>query len=467
MAVDRDQLRRMLVELSVEREVVGDVVGRRRVLQVAHVLAEDRLTVLDQAEGVLELAAEGQNLPVFGETHGQRNRRRRIAPRPAQQARPAQVDAQDRIVDPAGDFPIVHQGEVGDLGQLCAGLVVGDALRPARDVAAGHDHRPGQAAQHQVMQRRVGQHEAQPVEAGGHGLGQGLALRLQEDDRRGRAAQQRLFFLGDRAETPDHLDVPCHQREGLAAPALAGAQEGHHLGHGRVAGQVKAADALDRDDVAPHQQGAGRIDVVVSGDGLVARRTAAQVLDPGPRAAGVAGDRLGVEAPVGRVLVLAPAVRAEREVAHRGLAAVVGRGFDDGKARPAVGAVGEGIAVAPGEGIADFGQAVGAGRHVRGHRGPHRAADRGGDLEALRRQIVEGRPVDPVDPRQGGNLRPQAFGEALQLRAPEPDLDPVAGVAHVAGEAQLGRDTPDRRAETDALDLAAHGDGFTLHAADP
>ena len=62
MPVNGDDLRRVLEQVAVEGQVVSHVVSGRRVLQVAHVLAEDRLAILDQAEAVLEFAAERQHL---------------------------------------------------------------------------------------------------------------------------------------------------------------------------------------------------------------------------------------------------------------------------------------------------------------------------------------------------------------------------------------------------------------------
>ena len=76
------------------------------------------------------------------------------------------------------------------------------------------------------------------------------------------------------------------------------------------------------------------------------------------RPAARAGDRLGVEPPVGRIVVFGPARGAHRERGHRGPRPVVGQLLDDRPARAAVRAIGERIVVASLGRIADFGQAL-------------------------------------------------------------------------------------------------------------
>ena len=88
------------------------------------------------------------------------------------------------------DRPVVRQKDVGDAGQALESVVVvvGDRLVGA--VAAGHDQRPaGQAAKQQMVQRRVGQHDAQEGIAGRDCLGDGDAGPLAEQhDRAARRA---------------------------------------------------------------------------------------------------------------------------------------------------------------------------------------------------------------------------------------------------------------------------------------
>ena len=74
----------------------------------------------------------------------------------------------------------------------------------------------------------------------------------------------------------------------------------------------------------------------------------------------MAGDRLGMEAPVERVLVLALTVGAERKSGHGRVGAVIRDAGDDTVARTAVRAGYEWIAEAPVVRVKQLPQAVGA-----------------------------------------------------------------------------------------------------------
>ena len=125
---------------------------------------------------------------------------------------------------------------------------------------------------------------------------------------------------------------------------------------GRVAGEMPAAEALHGEDRTVQQQR----------DGVLERQREL-------RPAGGAADGLGVEAPVGRILVLAAAVGAHVERGHRRVRPVVGHRADDREARPAVRAVHERVAVAPVGGVEELAEAVVAGRDVgRDERGARR-----------------------------------------------------------------------------------------------
>ena len=107
------------------------------------------------------------------------------------------------------------------------------------------------------------------------------------------------------------VEIAHHQRERLARAALARAQAGHGVGVGRVAGELKAAEPLDRQDFPAHQQARRAVDRIERGDDFRAERSAVAAFEPGPRSAGGAGDRLGVEAAVVRRVVFAGAGGAQ------------------------------------------------------------------------------------------------------------------------------------------------------------
>ena len=108
-----------------------------------------------------------------------------------------------------------------------------------------------------------------------------------------------------------------------------------------------------------------------------------------------AGHGLGVEPPVGRVAVLGVAGVAQGEGAHRRLRPVVRELLDDRGARPAVGAVGERVAVPPVRGVEQLAQAVVAGGDVGREQAIGR---RGGDA------LVDGE----RDGQVRGQLRPSS-----------------------------------------------------------
>ena len=119
---------------------------------------------------------------------------------------------------------------------------------------------------------------------------------------------------------------------------------------GRLAGvdqKLKSANAFQRNDLAQAQR---------------FRR----IFDGSVEFWSAGGTRvgLGVEAAVGRILIFLAAGRAEHELPHRCIGTVVGDVDDDGVARSAVGAVGEGIEKAAVGGIEQLFAAVGTGREV-------------------------------------------------------------------------------------------------------
>ncbi|OIQ69703.1 hypothetical protein GALL_486950 [mine drainage metagenome] len=166
-----------------------------------------------------------------------------------------------------------------------------------------------------------------------------------------------------------------------------------------------------------------------------------------------------MEAPVGWVGILGGAVRAHGESRHGGVGAVVGHSAHDGQARPAVGAVGEGMVPAAAGRVVHLGEAGGAGRRVRRHLGGSMAALAGGDGEVVgglaRRQRHH---VDGVDPGQRRAVRTQPGRQRVECvgRAPGGDEHAVGVVAHGAGEVEVAGQPPHHRPEADALHHAAY-----------
>ena len=140
-------------------------------------------------------------------------------------------------------------------------------------------------------------------------------------------------------------------------------------------------------------------------------------------------------------MVFARAVGAHREAGHGGAGAVVGQRGDDGEARAAVGAVDEGVPVAPVGRVALFGGAFGAHGDVGGGEraaavGPRRVRDREAGA-ADDRNVLR---LNRFDDRQRRGVVGEPGEEVVEIRGVALDLDDRAGavVAHRTGQAERG-----------------------------
>ena len=218
-----------------------------------------------------------------------------------------------------------------------------------------------------------------------------------------------------------------------------------------VAGQVIAAESLDGDDRA----GAERRDALLERN-----------REPWP--ADRARDRLRVEAPVGRILVLAPALGTQRKAGHRRARPVVRDVDDDREARPALRAVDERVAVAAIGRVEELGEAVVAGRDVgRDQRTATGALARDDpELAFARRRQRCGR--DGLDAGQNRSLVPQPGRERVERPAVALRLDDDARavVEHEAAERVPTRQPVHERPVADSLDDTGNAEAppFDSHA---
>ena len=197
-------------------------------------------------------------------------------------------------------------------------IAVAERDRLVRDVPAREHERLdaelGEVGQQNVVQRRVREHHAE--------LGHAGRDRARPPARPACAAPARSAARPRRAASAR----PRRARRARSAAAAsrtisANGRSSRRLRVrssrtallvGRVAGQVVAADALDREHRAVGEPARG------GANGVVGRRERAIGAPPpsssrARRPAGRAGVRLGVEAPVAGIVVLAPARRAHRE----------------------------------------------------------------------------------------------------------------------------------------------------------
>jgi hypothetical protein len=217
---------------------------------------------------------------------------------------------------------------------------------------------------------------------------------------------------------------------------------------------VIAAETLDGQDLAVGQHGRRRPQRITVSDRIPRRGVQGQL-----GAAGRTADRLGVEAPVGGVVIFGGAGGAQREAGHGGEGPVVGHAGHDGEAGTAVGAVGERVAVPTLAGVEHLEQAGGArgdvGRHQR-HRLAALLAVH--DLERRRAERVDELGRDRLDDGQRRRLCPQRVEESLHQAVVAFDLDEDTPgvVAHEPAQAEPRGQPVDERAVPDSLDNALH-----------
>ena len=296
------------------------------------------------------------------------DRRRGVAPGPAQHLhRLARGPGpHHRVVAADVDGPVVGEDGVDHRAQAGegVGVVVGDGL--VGQVAAGHHQGPAEAVEQEGVERGVGQHEAQLGQAGGDAGGAGRSRPGGGRGRSGAGATPApprppaLRWATRRASSRSRTITA----NGLSSRALRRRSSATASGVAGVDGQVVAAQALDGQDSSRRQQGHRLVEGVVGLGHEVAVGREQGELGAADRAA----HRLGVEAAVGGVGVLGPAVVAQDEAGHGGRRPVVGDRRDDRVPGPAVGAVDERVAEAAVGGVEHLPGAVGAGGHVDAHR---------------------------------------------------------------------------------------------------
>ena len=383
------------------RDAVPEAEQRIEVAQIADVGSHPGARAGGQAEGRLLLGAAGEDRPL--RRGRQRDALRHVAAGAPDRQRPrgrSGVErAHHRVLGADVDRAAVAEEGVGDRAEPAQrfGVAVGDRL--LGDVARGQHQGLAQVGEQQVMERRVGQHHAEVGAAGrDRGGDRGAGPAPGDRDRPLPPAEQALLGRAQLDQPPRRIEVGGDQREGLALAALAAPQLRNRALVGGPAGEVVAADPLDREDRAAGQHRRG------GGDRVAVRGRVdpppAGLTQLGARPAVRAGVRLGVEAAVAGVLVLGAAGGAHLEPGHRRRRAVVGDGADDREAGTAGGAVDERVAVATVAGVEQLGEAGLAGRRIRRDRRPRRAAAlRGEDAELGARRAARRRPARPTRPR--------------------------------------------------------------------
>ena len=168
---------------------------------------------------------------------------------------------------------------------------------------------------------------------------------------------------------------------------------------------------------------------------------------------------LGVEPPVGRIVILLPTLRTHGKISHRSVGPVVRQIANDGKPRTTMGTIDERITRPTVLRIRQFAQTIRARRQVRGNMHRHRSNGvRVNDLKAggpLHRQHPL---IDSSDDGLTGRGLPKLLeksGNDLFL-AFNFKTDTVRIVADKAGQTVCNRGAIDSRSKTNPLDTTGN-----------
>ncbi len=222
---------------------------------------------------------------------------------------------------------------------------------------------------------------------------------------------------------------------------------------------MKSANALDRDDLAICQEGGGGLDCIAIGRCVFLR--SAGVLQPNLWPANGARIGLRVKAPAGRIAILREAGVAHSEGIHARCGSVVRDRMHDGEPRPAMRAIGEGVAIAAVGWVADVGKAGGAGRGIGGDACSDRAGLALNDVEAFAFKACFARgDFYGVDARERRGFRRKSVPESIKCRLLPPSMDEnaFAVVQHLAQKPETPCQPPNRRTEPNTLNEPTHPD---------
>ena len=424
-------------------------------LEVTDVRPEERAMSRSDADGVLELRADGEHR--LGKAVLQLHSSGGIPAGAAEHRRDPGDHAHDRVVRARLDPAVVHQEDVGDLAETLEGLVVVDGHRLVGRVAGGHHQRHARFAQEDVVQRRVRQEETDERiltrDLGGQSR---LLPARDEHDRPLDGGQQRAVLIGELGDALGFAEVPDHDGERLRLAALAVAKTHDRHRRGGVAREMKPAQAFDGDGHRRAQRAGGEVDGEIGGD-LPTLRIECDELRP----AHGTGVRLRVKPPVQRVFVLPPAVGAHPEGGHGRLLAVVRDVADDRVARAAVRAVGEGVEEPAVLRIEDVVEAVVTRGQVRWNGDVPLLGRLAGDDGELARVLERDRlPRQLADLRGGRASRAEVGHEGIDRFVTAERVDDHARgvVVNTTLDAFACGELIDPRPETDALNDAANLD---------
>ena len=329
------------------RDLSGISLEGLHVFEISDMLAWKNIVFAGETEAGLLLGSAGEDrLKCTLRAY----RKRHIAPGAAGKVFPPVQRPAERIVAAGLDTAVMKQKPVGNAAQIFHRLVVIGHHGGIGEIRARHDEHIKIIPKEQYVQRRVREHHAH-ISVLADMPKPRLPL-FEQDNGLPKAVQNCPFLFRDTADFFGAGDVPAHNGEWFFVSLLAAAEHLRNLRIVTAAGQMNAAETLDRDDFPRFQGFARKL------NGVARYALSIRVQKKYFRPAVCAAVRLGVIAAVFNVMVFPIAIRAHGKSAHGGLGPVIGHIPDNRKARAAVGAVDEGIAISPIRGIEQFPQAV-------------------------------------------------------------------------------------------------------------
>src|SRR5215467_1505985 len=136
------------------------------IAEIAKMLAEKDVPATNKTKHALELTAAGQNR--LDRLMGEGYRQWHVAPRTAQEERDP-IDASGyRVVTADLDRAIVSQKEIRNAAQSVQGVAILEGNRLVAAIPARHNQREVDASEEQMLERRVGQHQAKMAQSRSH-----------------------------------------------------------------------------------------------------------------------------------------------------------------------------------------------------------------------------------------------------------------------------------------------------------
>ena len=336
------------------------------VREVPHVAARVEKIAYAEAEGIFQLTADGQHLPlrsggrsagiVLRSSRRHEIRQGRIAPGAPQHKGLAPEILQDGIVRPHADVPVVAENQVRNAAELLRRTLIVPADRSPGMVSAGHDEdiRKVIRAQRklglrgarmtivkkQALHRRIGQHDAEiGIVRCNRRRNTGI-VPLPEQQNGLLVSRQRLSFLTvNPANVFGRRQIPRHHGKRLRRSVLPFPEPSNRFLRCGITAEMEATDALHRHDTALPDHPPGLPQGFLAPDFRLSQKIQL-------RAAVGTADGLGVIAPVRRILVLPRAVRAHGKVLHGCALPIIGKAVQNAEPGTAAGAVDEGMEIA-------------------------------------------------------------------------------------------------------------------------